>query len=1049
MSTSTFTSLTHPADSISVQSQPSRKEQAADVNDTAAERDMNTEETARVAPSLPLSVDLPSPSVPAYDAVHEALASLDREIADIDFSALLNIPTTATEGTSLSAQQEAEREAENDGAGESSNTGAPDFVDYVKSLAAAADSFDLLLDSHSDSPVTPLVNPFSSSENILQRDYAQLESSNEITDEVSAGPIAETPTTPSRETPQALLSRGDLTNETIDTLVSEMKGLEVLAQTEMKTEGETGTEKGTVSGRSSNGGDTTTVKAIPLVPESPAEQAQSSQQSHREAAHTAGGVSLSETAQDVSEDNSQCQPFPPLPLSAEGESSQPLASTTCGDVVWGSGTIVGCLLNTHTGAMSFSVNGRRVGSDVPISMGKFNALVRPVFSCTASAGLEFNIGQAPFSYQPALTARVAKNRSMVSLASLFDTYPKHVRNLSQQRRKPSVRSSVQDTVTEDNAVGLPTETETLSDTSDVDVDVDAEDSAEGELEDDSGGVEAVCKSVMQSTRSPFLRLGLPHNPKTLPVGLSSTDPSPLFDSLEAFSLSEEVACYASSEDAMSADAETKDAPAFLTDIPPMSMILIDDESSNFVFRGISLDTSVRLLPGAFSHRNTSKSVSASAVGVRGDGDSSESKRKRLGRRVICSFGLKSDGITTQCSIAALEDLSVVFIIKERGAKGKNASQTEDGEGESTELVYSTPPNSILPLAWTNISIVINSSSASKSKSRDADTAKRNISIYINKSPVSSFFCPFLNTLLESTSCDVSRIAIGGYLSSIEKASRTDMTYSSLFSGEVREKREDVEEKNGGDEREEKEDPDGDAEDKEDAGEKQEESMENADAMKDQLGTKTKERGDSLNGGPSSRRPVYRMTSQSRCSNWIGDICEFRFWVVPRSAEATYNSLGRSKICGIETDLVVCLAFQEGVGDQLYDSTLLDGCVRPKGSIIMLTEGSSGNVPQPLWGNQTTDKTAAAELNLKTSKEFPVGGREAVGDTCAETKSETDIRTGAGEESVVPLRSASLQASSAPKFLSLGDALLESLRKRLLTASENYLAADSGDVKVSE
>ena len=72
---------------------------------------------------------------------------------------------------------------------------------------------------------------------------------------------------------------------------------------------------------------------------------------------------------------------------------------------WKAGTTVGCLLDTRTGRLRFAVDGHILSAcdsalDATMHLGgNFSEVgVSPVFSCHKNAGLEFNVGQAPFKH---------------------------------------------------------------------------------------------------------------------------------------------------------------------------------------------------------------------------------------------------------------------------------------------------------------------------------------------------------------------------------------------------------------------------------------------------------------------------------------------------------------------------------------------------------------------------------------------------------------------------------------------------------------------------
>ena len=963
-----------------------------------------------------------------YGAITEALESIDKQIAEIDFSALLNTIRANSE-----SPPSAKIAPETDPIPES--PGVPDFVDYVKSLSTA-DSFDLLLDSQNSSPKGPeTVNPFGI-------DLQNVPAGEGSVDLGSSGPVLDyakifikmlkvginintISTVATRDAIRALLLQDDVCDEMINAFILQQKILDGQSEniSAVPISLEAGRKKGTT------------------LSEELKVKARMSAQNNREMAYAAGGIPLTISSIEETDDLSHHQPFPPLPSTSDDDSSLPMASSNSkGEVMWGSGTVVGCLLNTHTGAISFFLNGKKVGSEVPISMGSYTTHVRPVFSCTASAGLDINIGQSPFAFEPALAVSVGKPHPMVSLASLFDTYPvrtKRSRSSGKDKSKSDSQSEkaggditleglegkvvVEDIVINAMKVGGEIEEKVEGEVKgDEGDDMDHDEEEEGEEEEEEEEIDEeppVCRPVLDSAKSPFFRLGSPpissHSRES-----SSSDPRSLDFQHEVYQQMLLLEQMKSSDDnnrkisdsivtekIQEKKSETKEISENKVIASPSRMILIEDKVANFVFHGITIETSVRLLPGAFSHENSTKSV------VQSD-DIQVGENKPI-KRVVWSFGLKADGQTSECSLVVLENFSLQFVIKD-GRK----------EGKGEEFIFSTPSNSLLPLVWTTISIVINNS-----KNRNSSGAKNNISIVLSRGVTCVFFSPFLNSLLESSSCEVSKIALGGYISSIEKkmmrntkeisCSESYSEYTNLLNYDETgtgvkdtEKKENVNDEDGAE-----------VKDERDNREEKEESLTLV--------------------PPSSSTPKYRIKQGSKNSNWIGDICEFRFWVVPSTNDTILNSLGRFKICGAETDLVVCLAFQEGIGRDLYDSTVLDGSVRARESIIVLEDSSSESsvessenvLSDSVWGFQVVDKTFSAENNLRA---FEICS-PPIGDNTPGTEG-----SGTGVKSLFIDTVAPIGDSPLEGFIL---DLLARICRKFFTTAGNYLDADSGDIKV--
>jgi hypothetical protein len=977
-----------------------------------------------------------------YGAITEALESIDKQIAEIDFSALLNTIRANSE-----SPPPAKIAPETDPI--SDNPGVPDFVDYVKSLSTA-DSFDLLLDSQNSSPKGPeTVNPFGV-------DLQNVSAGDGTVDLGSSGPVLDyakifikmlkvginistISTVATRDAIRALLLQDNVCDEMINSFIIQQKMLDGQA------DNSTAVPISLEAGRKKSGTQSEELKV----------KARMSAQLNRKMAFAAGGIPLIIASNEDADDISHHQPFPPFPSTSDNDSSLPMTSSNSkGEVMWGTGTVVGCLLNTHTGAISFFLNGKKVGSEVAISMGPYTTHVRPVFSCTASAGLDINIGQSPFSFEPALAVSVGKSHPMVSLASLFDTYPVRTKSTkSSEKEKGKSKSGSQgekaggDISLEASGGGVVVE----------DVVIKAE-KVRGEMEGEGGGEGGgrggegdnvaedeekeeeeeeevdedppICRPVLESARSPFFRLGSPPiSTHSTESSSSSNDPGSLdfqYEIYEKMLSLEEMKIPVEKSRKKSDPNISEKIPDKKSDVKAKSedkianstrMILIEDKVANFVFHGITIETSIRLLPGAFSHVNSIKSV------VQSD-DILVGENKPI-KRVIWSFGLKADGQTSECSLVVLENFSLQFVIRD-GRK----------EGKGEEYFFSSPPNSLLPLVWSTVSIVINNS-----KNRNSSGAKNNISIVLGRTVTCAFFSPFLNSLLESSSCEVSKITLGGYVSSVEKKRKSETQkdsssgdsyseYANLLNYEEtgndakeNEKKENVSEEGGLEEKGEK-----------DSREEKEESL--------------------IHSPPSSSTPKFRIKQGSKNSNWIGDICEFRFWVVPSTNETILNSLGRFKICGVETDLVVCLAFQEGIGRDLYDSTVLDGSVRARESIIVLEDCSAESSPESslkssekvysdsVWGFQVVDKTFPAENNIRAFETCtpPIGDK---------TPGSEGSGPGSGQgvkslwaETVIPTGS---NSSALDSFIF---DLLARICRKFFTTAGNYLDADSGDIKVN-
>lgn len=1064
------------------------------INNTAKEGSSASSSASAPVPSQ-LVVGVPAPAAD-YCAISAALASMDKQIADIDFSALLNVvrsnaavtpPVQAALSGSEGVQErtpdrapEGFTERVQEGVSDPLNdTPDFDFVDYTKSLTTT-DTFDLLVDSQSNSPSGRANSSLfqANTENFPAAGSSELEG--------IEGPVLDyakvfikmlkvgidintISTTSTRSAIHALLTHENISDEAINDFIFEQKARDLCGANAVEGALMTNDIPAVVETDAGSRG----ITAVSV--EDDVLKSKASEERSRECALASGGVALTGSSEESADDSAQYQPFPPFPSMPDSDPSLALSSARSGKLVWCAGTVIGSLLNTHTGVITFFVNGKRIGSEINISMGTFRTHAYPVFSCTSAAGLDFNIGQVPFAFEPAISVSAAKNKPMVCLASLFDTYPtpsptpstSSAGSLKQSGKNDRTCIEESNVSREERGPGLGEKVDDMEiEKEHEEKEKEKEEEKKKEKEKMEEELLSVCSTVFSSLRSPFFRLGS-FQPSVLPAskfGVHSYDEGPKNADLEeTLNIDDDRVLSDMADivdhDVMSLQNQVKDT------IECTNIILINDDMPNFVYQGVTVETSVRLLPSAF-YGNLLKSVnitqaSASTTDSKGSGEIVNGSAKR----VICSFILKADGRTAECSLTVQEDYSIQFSIKdfphtvgtcgEIGDEKTNELENESGVKKELEIglkneiedaktdtkcfTYSTVSNTVLPLVWMNISIVI--SNPNHSNNRDQGTTKCNISIFVNKYCAASFFCPYLNSLLESSSCEVGKIALGGYLSSIQKKRKSklpksinsDMFVSLLES-------EDDEEKDAS------KDNDVNREEKDE---------------KDAKDEKEGEEGDSidLTGTVPYTAPVYRIKSGSRISNWIGDICEFRFWVVPRSAETIFNSLGRSRVLGVEADLVVCLAFQEGVGSTLHDSTVLE-CVRSRDSIVVLhdtEEHSSYSSTTPysntlgnslgknvfslesLWGFQVCHKTFAAKRNLRSIEDHS--------SACLKLKTEslTELIESEDFGSEIP----SFSSSGNDALSSFVFILLEGIGEMFLRISENYLDADSGDPKVSQ
>jgi hypothetical protein len=215
----------------------------------------------------------------------------------------------------------------------------------------------------------------------------------------------------------------------------------------------------------------------------------------------AGGIVLGNQEDGIVVAESDKEPYPPYPIPCEGKSENNAGSSKDG-VVWSTGTVVGCLLNTNTGEISYYVDGKKIGSGSQIDISMKEKLLqgrtmRPVFSCNSTAGLEFNIGQLPFLHEPVLWSSVQESivpYPIVSLSDLFEIRSE-LNILDNEGSDENILS------TSRSAAFTVVDEEKVSDQQEIE--------------------QTLIHPVLSSRKSPYLRLG--YNP-------SSSSPSELFKS---------------------------------------------------------------------------------------------------------------------------------------------------------------------------------------------------------------------------------------------------------------------------------------------------------------------------------------------------------------------------------------------------------------------------------------------------------------------------------------------------------------------------------------
>ena len=90
---------------------------------------------------------------------------------------------------------------------------------------------------------------------------------------------------------------------------------------------------------------------------------------------------------------------------------------------------------------------------------------------------------------------------------------------------------------------------------------------------------------------------------------------------------------------------------------------------------------------------------------------------------------------------------------------------------------------------------------------------------------------------------------------------------------------------------------------------------------------------------------YNSRSLSSRFSWVGSINQVRVWTVSRSNEKIANYLGKSKITGLDSDLMCYLTFDEGCGNTLHDSAATKSTVRSTSTIHLIGNFEWETMPQ--------------------------------------------------------------------------------------------------------
>ena len=1006
----------------------------------------------------------------------------------------------------------------------------PGFVDYVKSLVAGDVDPNSTLSS-SKGPET--VNPFggcnsgisseSGPESGSQRDKHSLDYAKIFIKMLKVGISINTiSTTDTRNSIFEFLSQKNVSDEDVSNFIIMHKYLDEQTKSDRKEEvKEVETKKITLEEINN--------KIVPKAIMKKNVNLQMAQESSFNSGGTFIGSMINDNNDDDNnnddDDSDNFQPFPPYPKNENELLSSSSISISNNhidsEVVWCTDTVLGCLLNTHSGVISFYINGNRVGTQ-NISMGVLTENVRPVFSCTSLSGLEFNIGQTNFLYEPILTVSCEKLNPIVSLANLFETYSipseengKVEKEVLTEREEVKELNEERKDDEEESHKGEEKETEIVtsmeivrcddlskSDTNDKPDKIDQGVEVEVEVEVDviknerlplSTTGQNILHPLLFSSKSPFFRLGSPSSssssstsstssstissttsPFLTDINIMSSNKNNIdndmkidyrrkknlenFDLISKFNQLNDIECMVTSNSNHSSnnnngannnddnnnnikndhnnDQNIKNLRGYnniiLIKKPEISVPLNDR-------KGLTIESSIRILPNDF-YSNSSKSVKSDILS---------------NLRVVTSFGLNIEKKIVECLICINEERGISFIIR------SNTSSTD----MNNDCTYKSSSNIIFPFIWNNLTVIIHNNNNNDISKNKLSERNKNIQIFLNELQVGNFSCEILNNLLGSPGCELGDVALGGPLTVVEKKDNyhnddfKSLTYQKIESGNVIGNKDDEGREKGTEkeiemEAEEEKFDNGNREEKEDFEINPKNRNENLNQTRNE-NEKENEEQDDLNDvkylptstSTSSASTEYRIKTDpgSVDSCFIGDICEFRFWSTPRSTDLISNSIGRSKISGTETDLLICLAFQEGCGLEILDLAVRNGSVRSKDSIRVIQisekfsfeEHSLSDCPGSLWGFQMTDKTFLAAMNIKSmncdlisvklnNSGLPPGSKRSVERNVLQSKSEKEFTSG------------------CTSSISL---VLNSIFIKLMTSAENYLQADSGDLKV--
>jgi hypothetical protein len=120
---------------------------------------------------------------------------------------------------------------------------------------------------------------------------------------------------------------------------------------------------------------------------------------------------------------------------------------------------------------------------------------------------------------------------------------------------------------------------------------------------------------------------------------------------------------------------------------------------------------------------------------------------------------------------------------------------------------------------------------------------------------------------------------------------------------------------------------------------------------------------SLQSGESATKEekskvAFHISSSDAGSSLVGDICEVRLWGGLRTVDSVAQALGRSKVSGVESNLLLLLAFEEGGGSTLRN--LVSNSAGSSSSFQITLHG------EVAWGHLSSSFPRDELTHIKTS-----------------------------------------------------------------------------------